>query len=94
MSALPPRADIFRGGSDVRFVPKADIPVLVAISMQIGTVAMIANSIQPGCLPSRDVMCHAGNEVGLAERGHPQSLRTIKSFRRRGWVLDLSVPCL
>ena len=25
MSALPPGADIFRGGSDVRFVPKADI---------------------------------------------------------------------
>jgi len=25
MSALPPRADIFRGGSDVRLVPKADM---------------------------------------------------------------------
>ena len=25
MSALPPKADIFRGGLDVRFVPKADI---------------------------------------------------------------------
>ena len=25
MSALPPKADILRGGSDVRFVPKADI---------------------------------------------------------------------
>jgi len=25
MSALPPKADIFRGGVDVRFVPKADI---------------------------------------------------------------------
>ena len=25
MSALPPRADIFRGGANVRFVPKADI---------------------------------------------------------------------
>ena len=26
MSALPPKADIFEGGVDVRFVPKADIP--------------------------------------------------------------------
>ena len=25
MSALPPRADIFRGGLDVRLVPKADM---------------------------------------------------------------------
>ena len=25
MSALPPKADIFRGGLDVRLVPKADI---------------------------------------------------------------------
>ena len=25
MSALPPKADILGGGSDVRFVPKADI---------------------------------------------------------------------
>jgi len=29
MSALPPEADIFRGGSDVRFVPKADIGTLM-----------------------------------------------------------------
>jgi len=30
MSALPPKADIFRGGLDVRFVPKADIQVRAA----------------------------------------------------------------
>ena len=28
MSALPPKADIDHHGRDVRFVPKADIPVL------------------------------------------------------------------
>jgi hypothetical protein len=28
MSALPPKADILRGRSDVRFVPKADIGAL------------------------------------------------------------------
>jgi hypothetical protein len=30
MSALPPKADIGRLGRDVRFVPKADIPVFRA----------------------------------------------------------------
>jgi hypothetical protein len=28
MSALPPKADMDQHGRDVRFVPKADIPVL------------------------------------------------------------------
>jgi hypothetical protein len=28
MSALPPKADIDQHGRDVRFVPKADIPLL------------------------------------------------------------------
>jgi hypothetical protein len=55
MSALPPRADILRGGSDVRFVPKADIRISMTSCKQKAIVALqLSEPLLPGRFEPRE----------------------------------------
>src|SRR6516165_3423621 len=81
MSALPPKADINGCSSDVRFVPKADIPGALTAAQKLLAATKLANSV------GRNGAGRPGHKSPWEDRG--EQLRLRHALPTRGGQLGI-----